>query len=464
MQYSVGRYKALLENSDFRIDAEYFKPECLSVHEKINNLNHDLFSNKIKNISSGKNLPQTDIGTFRFIRTQNVRPILIDDDGMSYTNNLCGLKPTQEGELLFVRVGEGVGNSSIVTKHYSQSAISDNVLRLVLKNINPYFCSVFFNTTMGQTYFKRVFKGTARSLISQENFKGILIPVFTDGFQNKIETIVKQAQDFLESSKVIYSQAEQILIAELGFLKWKPKHRLSFIKKFSDTQSADRIDAEYFQPVYEEIEKKIKAYAKGFDLVRNQFKQNKKTFKTILDKEYEYVEISCVNTADGSIDPLRLKGYELPANAKIKLFNDDIIVSKVRPYRGAIGIVNSDSLVGSGAFTVLQENGDIYKETLMVFLRSKPMLAYSLKFNTGTTYPTITDDDILRFSVPLFEPKKQGRIKSKVEESMEMKLVSRKMLDIAKRGVEMAIEKNEKDAEEWMKKETQTLSINVREN
>lgn len=58
---------------------------------------------------------------------------------------------------------------------------------------------------------------------------------------------------------------------------------------------------------------------------------------------------------------------DLPANAKIKFQKDDVIVSKVRPYRGAIGIVDSENYVGSGALTVLQENGVVNKETLLDF-------------------------------------------------------------------------------------------------
>jgi len=143
MQYSVVNYKTVKENSDFRIDAEYYHPVCLDIHERIKSKNGVLFFSKIKKISSGKNLPQTENGKYQFIRTQNIRPILIDDSGMSRTDNINNLKPTKEGEMLFVRVGEGVGNSSIITKDYSGDTISDNVLRLEIKEINPFFSRHF---------------------------------------------------------------------------------------------------------------------------------------------------------------------------------------------------------------------------------------------------------------------------------------------------------------------------------
>ena len=106
---------------------------------------------------------------------------------------------------------------------------------------------------------------------------------------------------------------------------------------------------------------------------------------------------------------------------KLNFKKNDVIISKVRPYRGAIGIVDCDDYVGSGAFTVLQENGIINKETLMVFLRLKPLLDFSLKFNTGTSYPTITDEDILNFPLPKIDSKIQEQIKEKITEMCETK-------------------------------------------
>ena len=461
MQYSVVNYKTVKENSDFRIDAEYYHPTCLDIHEKIKFKDGVLFFSKIKKFSSGKNLPQTENGKYKFIRTQNIRPILIDDSGMSRTDELKNLKPTKEGEMLFVRVGEGVGNNSIITKNYSGNAISDNVLRLEIKEINPFFCSVFFNSKIGQIYFKRVFKGTARSLISQENFKDIFIPLFSNNFQKSIQNLIEKSEEIIEVSKDIYSQAEELLLSELGLLDWKPKHTLSFVKNFSDTQEAERFDAEYFQPKYEEIIEAVKKYKGGFDVVSGQFKPNKKSFKKITGKEYKYIEIGCINTSDGSMEPMILQENELPANAKIKLKKDDVIVSKVRPYRGAIGIVNSDDYVGSGAFTVLQEKGVVNKETLLVFLRLKPILDFSLKFNTGTSYPTITDEDILNFPLPKIDSKTQKEIKEKITEMYETKKLSKSLLEIAKRGVEMAIEKDEQESGKWIENKLTELGIKI---
>ena len=240
------------------------------------------------------------------------------------------------------------------------------------------------------------------------------------------------------------------MLTELGLNDWNPVHQLTFIKNFSDTREVERIDAEYFQPKYDEIINSIKTYHGGHSTIRNEFKQNKSKFKTDDRKEYQYVEISSINISNGEITSSRTLGSDLPKNAKRVLNKDDIIVSKVRTYRGAITIIEKDGYVGSGAFTVLAENGKVNKETLLVLLHSKPLLAWSLKPNTGTSYPVIVDDDILDLPIPLLSQTKQRQIQQKITESFELRKQSKQLLENAKQAIEIAIEQDEKAAIHWL--------------
>lgn len=73
-----------------------------------------------------------------------------------------------------------------------------------------------------------------------------------------------------------------------------------------------------------------------------------------------------------------------------------------------------------------------------------------MKFNTGTSYPTITDEDILNFSLPKIDSRAQEEIKKKIVEMYKTKKLSKSLLEIAKQGVEVAIEKDEQEAEKWI--------------
>ena len=98
----------------------------------------------------------------------------------------------------------------------------------------------------------------------------IPIPILSNDFYNLIEKIYLRSYDLISQARYFYSKAEEMLLSELNLLNWKPKHQLSFEKNFTDTQIHSRFDAEYFQPMYEEIVKAVtstKNYSYLGDLV-----------------------------------------------------------------------------------------------------------------------------------------------------------------------------------------------------
>ena len=131
------------------------------------------------------------------------------------------------------------------------------------KSVDPFYLSTFLNSQFGQSQIERFRTGTGQPNLNLGLIQTIKIPLLDARFQIFIKEIVSRGIKFYKESKSLYSQAEQILLSELNLLNWKPKHRLSFIKNFSDTQTSDRIDAEYFQPMYEEVIERIKQYKRG---------------------------------------------------------------------------------------------------------------------------------------------------------------------------------------------------------
>ena len=276
-----------------------------------------------------------------------------------------------------------------------------------------------------------------------------------ENLQTEIEKTYLRSKDLTELSKTRYAEAENLLLAELGLADWQPKHKLTFATDYASMQRAERIDADYFQPRYEDIEKGIKNSSNGHTSIRNEFEQSKHTFEMKPEKLYRYVEIGSVNVSTGEIVAEEILGKNLPANAKRVLKKGDVIVSKVRTYRGAITTIQEDGYVGSGAFCVLRENGRINKETLLACLRSKLFLTWSLKPNTGTSYPTLDDDDILDFPIPFLSEDKQSEIQQTVVESFNLRKQTKDLLECAKRAVEIAIEQDEQTAIDWLESVSQ---------
>ena len=108
-----------------------------------------------------------------------------------------------------------------------------------------------------------------QSNVNAEELKRVEIPVASRILQLRVTTAFDVAFTFIQISELKFKESQTLLLTELGLIAWQPKHQLSFVKNYSDTKRSNRIDAEYYQPKYEEITKAIKAYKGGWDTLGN---------------------------------------------------------------------------------------------------------------------------------------------------------------------------------------------------
>ncbi|MBQ4645969.1 MAG: restriction endonuclease subunit S [Candidatus Gastranaerophilales bacterium] len=476
MKYSIVSFKNVLtDNEIFRYDADYFHPNALKVLSIMKSKKYCLIEKafdvtklagfEYTEYFTQENMASTD--NYIALTSKNIQneelnlQEYITIDKLIADGNLKRSK-LQKGDVILSYTGEYRRALTLFEDNYQ---LGPNICLIRNKDLGlkSTYLSTFLNSRLGQVILDKEKTLSAQPTVAMSRIRKIPIPLVSESFQNVIDKCIKLKYFNIENSKKTYKQAEELLSKEFNLSNWQPKYKLYSIKKYSDVKNVNRFDAEYFQPKYDEIIEKIKSYPGGWDYIRSLFNQNKKSFVLDKDTKYNYVEIGSVNTSNGEITPEIISGRDLPANAKIKLFNGDILISKVRTYRGAVAIIESSDYIGSGAFAVLQEKTEtiINKETLYTFLKLKPILDLTLKYNTGTSYPTITDEDVLNMPIPKFNQDIQSVIKKNVQECKKMQLQSKQLLEIAKRGVEMAIEENEDIATEWINEQLLKLGINL---
>lgn len=473
MQSQILNYSATAqEDGTFRLDAEHYQKQYLINQKKLNKFGSVPLLQLISRSVMTGHTPSMKVesyygGDIGFVKTDNLREFKISGEFTHFLsssgNEVIKRSSLQNGDLIITIIGAThkiVGRAALVRKEDLPANINQNIALVRLKKAHsPEFLSAYLNSKIGRLALWHLSRQTEQVNLNCREVEKVLVPDVSANFIQVIENAYKNAVTCEHESRVTFKEAEDLVLSELGLIHWEPKHQLTFVKSYSDTEQAGRIDAEYYQPKYEEIEKAIKSYAGGYSTIGSEFKQNKNTFNIENDKIYQYVEIGSVNVSNGEITPNEVIGEELPANAKRSLKKNDVIVSKVRTYRGAITIVEENGYVGSGAFTVLHENGRINKGTLLAFLHSKPLLTWSLKPNTGTSYPVIIDNDILNLPIPILPEAKQTKIQKKVTESFNLRNQSKHLLESAKKAVEIAIEQDEQSAIKWLKNETQEMQI-----
>lgn len=79
----------------------------------------------------------------------------------------------------------------------------------------------------------------------------------------------------------------------------------------------------------------------------------------------------------------------------------------------------------------------------MVYLKTEPIRDLSLRYNVGTSYPVIRDEDILNLPIPLLNEKDTADIVNNVITAHKNLSEAKVLIDLAKRAVEIFIEKDE---------------------
>jgi type I restriction enzyme S subunit len=149
----------------------------------------------------------------------------------------------------------------------------------------------------------------------------------------------------------------------------------------------------------------------------------------IKDKGHEgvtpYLEIGNVNIDDKSYifsEKKSVKGCRIAKQS-------DVLISRVRPSRGAITIVREKNLQVSSAFTILRNRGILVERYLWLYLAwNRGFLNYLGENCTGTMYPTTSENVVIRFKVPVAPLNEQYRIVAKLEKLLAKMDSSQKRL------------------------------------
>lgn len=437
--------KSQLEGAK-RLDAEYYQPEYLETRELISAMPHvalgEACSKFRKGIFDIKADTYTDEG-IPFIRISNLKNGLVDETNIAFISKETNEKErmTSLGEGDFVLSKTAYPAASLIT--VAQVNISQDIIGISFKKewaqkLIPAFVVAFLNSRFGIAEMQQWFQGNIQMHLSLPDAKTILIPLLPIASQKEVANLFEKSQEETRNAQALYLQAENLPLEELGLKDFKADEDLYSIVNFSDIKSVGRMDADYFQQRYERLLGLLK---KAKPLVEFA-KRITRRVEIIPQREYNYIEISDVNAGSGEVTSNPVLGKELPANAKIKIEGGELLVSKVRPTRGAVSIIPSGwkkDFIASGAFSVFDAPPPI-REYLQVVLRSLVGKLQMERPTTGTSYPTITDADVENVKIPILSDAKQQKIAGLVRESHAARKKAKELLEEAKRKVEELIE------------------------
>lgn len=450
LEISVVKFSEMKnENGELRIDSNFFLKRYLS--EKNNLLNKKITKlGNIAFVTDGQHgyYERDEKSKIHMLAARNCKNFfadLMDAEPLAkWVDDKNKRSSLQEKDIVLSTRGT-VGFCAIVLEDILPANINQDVARIQLltNDIIPEFLIIYLNCKYGQDWMIKNQTGMVQQGISLDKVRRIPIPIFSDTFQSKIESLVKSAHAKLEESKSLYSQAEDLLLDELELKDWQPKNTLHTTKKFSDFAQSGRLDAEYYQPKYDDLfEKlsclnckrlgKIVSIKKSFDPGSDAYQETGIPFIRVSDISKDGIEKTELH-----LSPI---DFDIP---ELKPKKDTILFSK----DGSIGIaykVQSDlNVFTSGALLhLVTTDSSILPDYLTLVLNSIVVKLQAERDSNGAIIQHWKPSDIENVIIPILPEPIQTKIASLIQQSFECKAQSKQLLEDAKQMVEAEIEKN----------------------
>lgn len=401
----------------------------------------------------------TDSVGYPIYRMNEIHDMLCDLDVDKYADitqtdyNKFALK---DGDVLFNRTNsfEWVGRTGIYYQNDDiQRTFASYLVRLNPKDgILPEYLCTYLSCKYGEWDVKR----RARQSINQTNVnpeevKEIEIPILDINVQQKIRSCFTQANSLRILSQKAYSEAELILHNELGVNSIAVTDVNVSQKRFSDFVNSGRLDAEYYQPKYDEIVDKIFQCQYGHDKIGNLYILRDKNFLPDDNSRYKYIELSDIGVNGEISGCIYEYGSSLPSRARRIVHTGDIIISSIEGSLQSCAIITEeyDGALCSTGFYVLSPRR-INSETSLVLFKSTPIQALLKHACSGTILTAINKNEFTTISLPVINKDIQNKIADIIQQSTILRSESKHLLKLAKTAVETAIEQGENEALELL--------------
>jgi restriction endonuclease S subunit len=458
-------YSEILTNKDFRIDSDFWtkvsKPNAKLKYKLIG----DILLSSQYGISIEMN--EEDKG-YPIYRMNEIHNMICDFDVnkcADISENDFNIFELNDRDVLFNRTNsyEWVGRTGVFRKQAGKDFVfASYLVRFVPKQeeVLPEYLASFLSSKFGINEIRR----RARQSINQTNVnpeevKAIRIPLLDFEIQNLIKFCFDHAIEKMIESERLYAAAELLLLNTLGLAGFSCSTETINIKSFKDSFAATgRLDAEYYQPKYEDCQAHVLAYQNGWQPLMQACNLKDENFIPNDLTAYKYIELADIVNSGGIRGCTEALGNELPSRARRIVNTGDVLISSIEGSLSSCAIIQEkmDSALCSTGFYVINSD-KINAETLLVLFKSVLMQSILKQSCSGTILTAINKSEFLNIPVPLIEVISQQKITSLVQKSFSLKDESERLLAVAKRAVEISIEHDENAALDYLKKNT--LSI-----
>lgn len=439
----------VLSNKDARIDSQFFT----MAQPKNPKLHYRRFGELLVSSEYGLSNEMNEDGKgYPIYRMNEMHSMLCDLDVAKCADiNASEAREflLRDGDLLFNRTNsyELVGRCGV---YYGEER-GEKVFASYLVRLNtnkdlllPECAAALLTTRYGvQEIRRRARQSINQTNVNPEEVKEIEIPVFEMGFQFRIRDAFRAAYQCLLKAAEKYKEAEAELLAEITFANWQPTNDSVSVKKFSETINAGRIDAEYFQPKFDELMRRL-AKRDLRDLggpggLVDLYKSIDPPSDFYGDEGVPFVRISDFSKFGVEAPEVRLPEDVCKDCRRIR--KDTILLTK----DGSVGIAykaedDFDAVTSGAILHLTLKDGVVDPDYLTLVLNSRIVQMQAERDAGGSIIQHWKPSQVEKVKIPVLPRRLQSSLADKARESFRLRNESKRLLEEAKRIVEDAIE------------------------
>lgn len=441
-------FRNLISNSDImRIESEYYNSDRLNYPQMISGKQSIIFSQ----YGTSEELNDIEIG-FPVLRLNEYESAFIGKPA-KYCNviDLDTFESLllKKNDVLICRTNGNpkyVGKAAIVTRDYKYAYAS--YLFRVRPNtnyINAATLVAFLNCKYGRIEIERLSMRSNQANFSPAKYLEISIPIFPKALCSTIEQKTYESFDLLDEARECFNEAIRLFREYIDLPSGYNDYTSIIEIPFKKTYFSGRIDAEYYQQKYTEIERHIKSKCRDVWYLDNSMIKDE-NISPATGLLYKYIELSNIGGSCGIEGCTEDYGENLPSRAKRVVKTNDVLVSYLEGSLSSCTLVSDeyDNSFCSNGFYVLR-NTPLQPEVLLIVFTSKVIQELLHKGCSGHIMPSISKEELQKIPLPSISEALQQKIASLVKRSFELRRQSNSIIVKTKKMIEYEIENPSKN-------------------
>jgi len=446
-----------LTDTDYslRMDPEYFQPHYETVRKQlpkgcetlldltsVKDGNHNAIADSY--VNSGK----------RYLRGTDINDFFISDDPPIFitqeTYDGLGRGYVKPGDILVSIVGT-IGSVSLVAAWRDEMCANCKLAILRPHSMPSEVLASFFLTDTGQALLQMEVRGSVQQGIPLEGLEKMRIPPIPKQVWEPVRKLVVEASTIVKLGRDAYPAAEAELLERM---RWQELEKQSdercYVEDFQALESAERIDAEHFQPRYTSLQAFLE-------------KRGAQTISELCHfvkhgVQPPYIEggaTPIVTQRQFGATGLEMTGVEhwtdedyVSTNPDFVLKDGDVLTYCVSAgeYLGQTNLFRESTPAVAASFVTISRTRKLVPGYLALFLNSPAGLVQTNSSKRGTSPFYLYPRDLSKVLVYVPRTKSgqidlawQEKLAAKLESAARAKTEAREKLEAAKRLVEAAI-------------------------